>query len=104
MNGMESLFQGNLMLAGIVFAIGAFGFMWKQDAIGIFLCIELMLNACNLAFVSFAQSMGRSDGIAAYVFILAIAAAESGVGLALFIKVFIEKKTIEADEMNLLKD
>lgn len=101
---MELMFQGNLILAALVFCIGAFGFFWKQDAIGIFLCIELMLNACNLAFVSFSQMLGRVDGIAAFVFILTVAAAEAGVGLALFIKVYVEKNTINADAMTMLRD
>ncbi|MBI1784097.1 NADH-quinone oxidoreductase subunit NuoK [Candidatus Sumerlaeota bacterium] len=101
---MEILFQGNLLLAAIIFSIGAFGFLWKQDAIGLFLCVELMLNASNLAFVSFAQAMGRPEGIAAFIFILTVAAAEAGVGLALFIKVFGEKNNIEADEMDMLRD
>ncbi len=101
---MEMLFQGNLLLAAMVFSIGAFGFLWKQDAIGVFLCIELMLNASNLAFVTFAQASGRAEGTAAFIFIITVAAAEAGVGLALFIKVFIEKKSIETGEMTLLKD
>ena len=101
---MELMFQLNLILAAVLFSIGAFGFIYKQDAIGMFLCIELMLNACNLSFVSFAQALGRPDGIAAFIFILTVAAAESGVGLALFIKVFIEKQTIQADKMVMLHD
>ncbi len=101
---MDILFDGNLLLAAILFSIGAFGFLWKQDAIGMFLCIELMLNAANLAFVSFAQALGKPEGIAAFIFILTVAAAEAGVGLALFIKVFSEKQTIEAEDMTMLKD
>lgn len=101
---MELLFQGNLILAALVFSIGVFGFFWKQDAIGVFLCIELMLNACTLAFVSFAQMMGQAAGVAAFVFILTVAAAEAGVGLALFIKVFVEKNTIEIESMAMLRD
>jgi len=98
------LFNGNMLLAILLFSIGAFGFLWKQDAIGMFLCIELMLNASNLAFVSFAQALGRPEGVAAFIFILTVAAAEAGVGLALFIKVFSEKDTIETDTMSMLHD
>ena len=101
---MELMLSGNLLLAGLVFSIGAFGFLWKQDAIGQFLCIELMLNASNLAFVSFSQALGRPEGIAAFIFIITVAAAEAGVGLALFIKVFQEKGSIETDSMNMLRD
>lgn len=101
---MDFLFQSNLLLAAIVFAIGAFGFLWKQDAIGIFLCIELMLNASNLAFVTLAQASGRPEGFAVFIFIITVAAAEAGIGLALFIKVFNEKETIDADTMAMLRD
>jgi NADH-quinone oxidoreductase subunit K len=101
---MEYFFQGNLLLAALIFTIGAFGFLWKQNAIGIFLCIELMLNASNVAFVTLAQASGRPDGIAVFIFIVTVAAAEAGVGLALFIKVFNEKETIDADAMAMLRD
>lgn len=88
----------------MLFSLGAFGVLWKQNAIGIFLCIELMLNAANLAFVTFAQASGQADGIAVFIFIVTVAAAEAGIGLALFIKIFNEKKTIEADTMSMLRD
>ena len=101
---MDSLVQTNLLLSAIIFALGALGFLWKRDAIGIFLCVELMLNACNLAFVTFAQAFGEPGGVAAFIFILTVAAAESGVGLALFIKIFNEKETIAAETMASLRD
>ena len=101
---MDYIFQGNILLAALIFAIGAFGFIWKQDAIGIFLCIELMLNASNLAFVTLAQAWGRPEGIAIFIFIITVAAAEAGIGLALFIKMFHEKETIAADAMTMLHD
>lgn len=101
---MELLFQGNLVLSAIIFAIGAFGFLWKRNAIGIFLCIELMLNACALAFVTLSQAMGRPEGVAVFIFIISIAAAEAGIGLALFIKIFNEKETIDADSLSMLRD
>lgn len=100
----EFFYQGNLVLSGVVFALGALGFLWKRDAIGMFLCIELMLNAANLALVTFAQAFGQAQGIAAFIFVLTVAAAEAGVGLALFIKVFIEKSTIQSARLNLLRD
>lgn len=101
---MEQFFQGNLILAAVIFAIGAFGFLWKRSAIGMFLCIELMLNAANLIFVTLAQASGRAEGIAIYIFVITIAAAEAGIGLALFIKVFNEKNGINADTMSMLHD
>ena len=101
---MEFVFQGNLLLAAMIFAIGAFGFLWKQDAIGIFMCIELMLNAANLAFVTLAMAIGDPGGIALYVFVITVAAAEAGVGLALFIKVFKEQESIDVDSLSMLRD
>lgn len=101
---MEVYYQGNLLLAALIFAVGAFGFLWKKNAIGIFLCIELMLNASNIAFVTLAQASGRPEGFAIFIFIVTVAAAEAGIGLALFIKIFNEKETIDADTMSLLHD
>ena len=101
---MEFMFQSNLLLAVILFAIGAFGYLWKQDAIGIFMCIELMLNGCNLAFVTMAQAFGQPEGIAMFIFVITVAAAEAGVGLALFIKVFKERETIDVNKMSMLRD
>lgn len=101
---METLYQGNFLLGAIIFSIGAFGFFWKQDGIGMFLCIELMLNAANLVLVTVAQATGQAAGIAAYIFIITVAAAESGVGLALFIKVFHEREKIDAEAMSMLHD
>lgn len=101
---MEMFFQNNLLLAALIFCLGAFGVLWKQNAIGIFMCIELMLNAANLAFVTFAMASGRPDGIAIFIFIVTVAAAEAGIGLALFIKIFNEKDTIDADALAMLHD
>lgn len=101
---METFIQGNLLLAAMVFSIGAFGFLWKQNAIGIFLCIELMLNASNLALVTLAQASGKAEGIAFFIFVITVAAAEAGIGLALFIKVFNEKETLDVDRLALLRD
>ena len=101
---MLDLYQINLTLAVLIFAVGAFGFLWKRDAIGMFLCVELMLNAVNLAFVTLAQAMGHADGFAIYVFIITVAACEAGIGLALFIKVFNEKEILDVDRMTMLKD
>ena len=101
---MEALYQGNLLLAALIFSIGAFGFLWKRNAIGIFLCIELMLNAANLAFVTLAQASGQARGVAIFIFVITVAAAEAGSGLALFIKVFNEKETLDADAMTMLRD
>jgi NADH-quinone oxidoreductase subunit K len=100
---MEMMNNGNLVAAVAIFTIGALGILIKRDAISIFMCIELMLNAANLAFITFAQSLGRPEGVAVFLFVITVAAAEAAVGLALFIKIFNDKETIEADSLDLLQ-
>ena len=100
---MDYMFNGNLKLAVLIFAIGLLGILWKRNALSIFMCIELMLNAANLAFITFAQRLGRPEGVAVFLFVITVAAAEAAVGLALFIKVFNEKETIEADALDELQ-
>ncbi len=101
---MELMIQGNLLLAAAIFSIGAVGILWKRNALAIFMCIELMFNAATLGFISFAQALGRPEGVAVFLFVITVAAAEAAVGLALFIKLFNDKGNIEAEEMNLLQD
>lgn len=101
---MDFMITGNLALAVAIFAIGALGLLWKRNAIAIFMCIELMLNAANLAFITFAQSLRRPEGVTVFLFVITIAAAEAAVGLALFIKVFNERNSIEADDLDGLKN
>jgi NADH-quinone oxidoreductase subunit K len=98
------MISGNLLLAVAIFAVGTLGILWKRNAISIFMCIELMFNAANLAFVTFAQSLGQPQGVAVFLFIITIAAAEAAVGLALFIKIFNEQDNIEADNLDLLSN
>jgi NADH-quinone oxidoreductase subunit K len=100
---MDFMIPGNLILAVAIFAAGAFGILWKRNALTIFMCVELMFNAANLAFVTFAQSLGKPEGVAVFLFVITVAAAEAAVGLALFIKIFNENQSIQADELNLLQ-
>lgn len=100
---MNFMIPGNLILASSIFAIGIVGLLCKRNAISIFMCIELMFNAANLAFITFAQSLGRPEGVAIFLFVITVAAAEAAVGLALFIKIFNEKESINADGLDLLK-
>jgi len=102
-NPMEFMVPGNLILAASIFTIGVFGILLKRNAISIFMCVELMFNAANLAFITFAQSLGRPEGVAVFLFVITVAAAEAAVGLALFIKIFNDKETIEADTLDLLQ-
>ncbi|MCL5269064.1 MAG: NADH-quinone oxidoreductase subunit NuoK [bacterium] len=97
------MIHGNLILAMAIFTIGMLGILWKRNAIAIFMCVELMLNAANLVFVTFAQSLGQARGVAVFLFVITVAAAEAAVGLALFIKVFNDKQTIEADRLDMLQ-
>lgn len=101
---MDFMINGNLALAVAIFAIGALGILWKRNAIAIFMCVELMFNAANLAFITFAQSLGKPEGVAVFLFVITIAAAEAAVGLALFIKIFNDRGTIDAAALDRLKN
>lgn len=101
---MEFMLPGNLILAAAIFTIGVLGILLKRNAISIFMCVELMFNAANLAFITFAQSLGRPEGVAVFLFVITVAAAEAAVGLALFIKIFNDKDNIDADKMDMLKN
>ena len=92
----------------ILFTIGTLGVVWRRNAITVFMCIELMLNAANLAFVTFAYSINESmaasvgakplDGAIIALFVMTVAAAEAGVGLAIFLRVYRQRNTIYIDE------
>ena len=90
-------------LSAALFIIGALGVLIKRNAIIIFMSIELMLNAGNLAFVSFARVYGSLSGQIFVFFIMAVAAAEVAVGLALIVTIFETKQSIDIDQMNSLK-
>lgn len=90
-------------LSAILFSIGIVGVLVRRNAIVIFLSIELMLNAANLAFVAFARQLGSVDGQVIVFFVMTVAAAEAAVGLAIIIAVFRHRQTINADELRLLR-
>jgi len=92
-----------LVLSAILFSIGVVGFLLRRNTIVIFMSIELMLNGANLAFVAFSRFLNSMDGQIIVVFIMAVAAAEAAVGLAIIMAVYRTKKTVNADEMNLMK-
>ncbi|MEE2754881.1 MAG: NADH-quinone oxidoreductase subunit NuoK [Candidatus Latescibacterota bacterium] len=92
-----------LMLSAILFSIGVVGVLTRRNAIVIFMCIELMLNAVNLAFVAFARELGQGDGQVFVFFVMAVAAAEVAVGLAIIISVFRNRETVDVADINLLK-
>mgnify|MGYP001580184240 FL=1 len=92
-----------LALSAILFCIGVVGVLVRRNALVIFMSIELMLNAANLAFVTFAHFMNRLDGQIFVFFVMTVAAAEVAIGLAIIVNVFRLKETVYVDEINLLK-
>jgi len=92
-----------LMLSGVLFTIGVIGALTRRNAIIVFMCIELMLNAVNLTFVTLSYFLRSLDGVLFAFFVMAVAAAEAAVGLAIFVMIYRSKETINVDEINLLK-
>jgi len=92
-----------LSLAAAMFAIGVLGVLLRRNAVVIFMSVELMLNAVNLVFIAFSKSMGIVGGEVIVFFVMAIAAAEAAVGLAILVAIHRHKKTVFVDEINLLK-
>jgi len=90
-------------LSAALFAIGAIGVITRRNAIIVFMCIELMLNGANLAFIAAGRMLGSIDGMVFVFFIMTVAAAEAAIGLAIFVLIFRQKGTINVDEINLLK-
>jgi len=92
-----------VLLSSVLFALGAIGVIVRRNVIVMFMSIELMLNAGNLAFVAFAQRLGNVDGQTMVFFVMTVAAAEAAVGLAIFLALFRSRETLNADEIGLLK-
>ncbi|OGF98606.1 MAG: NADH-quinone oxidoreductase subunit K [Candidatus Glassbacteria bacterium GWA2_58_10] len=92
-----------LLLSAVLFVIGIAGFITRRNIIIMFMSVELMLNAANLALISFAYHSGSMDAQLIALFVMALAAAEVAVGLAIIITVFRNKQTVNVDELNILK-
>ena len=92
----------SLILSGILFAVGVAGVLIRRNAIILFMCVELMLNAVNLAFVSLSQVVGI-DGQVFVFFVMTVAAAEAAVGLAIIISIFRLMETVDTKDFNLLR-
>ncbi|WOC11003.1 NADH-quinone oxidoreductase subunit NuoK [Gordonia sp. MP11Mi] len=92
-----------LYLAAIVFAIGAAGVLLRRNAIVVFMCVELMLNAANLTFVTFARMHGSFDGQVIAFFTMVVAAAEVVIGLAIIMTIFRTRRSASVDDANLLR-
>ena len=92
-----------LILSAVLFCIGVAGVLTRRNAIIIFASIELMMNAVNLAFVAFARHWGDVGGQIIVFFVIAVAAAEVAVGLAIIVALFRHKETVNIDRVNILK-
>ncbi len=92
-----------LVLSALLFAIGSAGALTRRNGISIFLSIELMLNAGNLALVAYARQWGDHTGQIIVFFVMAVAAAEAAIGLALFIAVYRQQRTIDVNRINLMR-
>jgi NADH-quinone oxidoreductase subunit K len=92
----------SLALSAILFSLGVAGVLLRRNAIVLFLCIELMLNAVNLSFVALAQLHGASGYVMVF-FVMSVAAAEAAVGLALIISIFRHKQSVDLRNINLLR-
>ena len=91
------------VLSLILFALGVVAFFVRRDVITMFMAVEVMLNAANLAFVALARSAGSTAGQVIVFFVITVAAAEAAVGLAIILLVFRQKKSVKAEDMNLMK-
>jgi NADH-quinone oxidoreductase subunit K len=89
-----------IILSAVLFALGVAGVLLRRNSILIFMSVELMLNAANLAFVAFSRSMLDLDGQVFVFFVMTVAAAEVAVGLALIVQIFRTKRTVDIDELN----
>jgi len=92
-----------IMLSAVVFSIGVFGFLARRNLIIIFISIELMLNSANISLVAFSHYLQSMRGQILVFFVIAVAAAEAAIGLAILIAFYRNNPTIKVDEVNLLK-
>jgi NADH-quinone oxidoreductase subunit K len=92
-----------IVLSAVLFGLGIVGFLFKRNIITMFMSIELMLNAVNLAFVAFGRSLGQLQGQVFVFFVIVVAAAEAAVGLAIVILIQRNRKTLNVERVNLLK-
>jgi NADH:ubiquinone oxidoreductase subunit K len=92
-----------LSFSAVLFSVGVYGVLARRNAVLVLMSIELMLNAVNLNLVAFAQQLGDLTGQVFALFVIAVAAAEVGIGLALVILIYRNRETINVDEVNLLK-
>lgn len=92
-----------LVLSALLFSIGVMGVLVRRNALVVFMCVELMLNAVNLTFIAFSRYRGDMDGHVFAFFVMAVAAAEAAVGLAIILALFRTRKTLDVDQANLMR-
>ena len=92
-----------LILAAALFCLGMFGVLVRRNALVVFMCVELMLNAANLTFLAFARQRGDLAGHVSAFFVIAVAAAEASIGLAIVIAVFRSRGTVNIEEIRTMK-
>ena len=92
-----------LVLAAVLFAMGATGLLIRRNPLVMFMCVELMLNAVNLTFVTLARELDDLGGQVAVFFVLVVAAAEVGVGLAIVLAIFRNYRSVDLDDVDLMK-
>jgi NADH-quinone oxidoreductase subunit K len=92
-----------LTLSAILFGLGVAGFIFRKNVITIFMCIEVMLNAVNLAFIAFSRYLGSLDGQVFVFFVIVVAAAEAAVGLAIIIALYRTRASLAIDELDSMK-
>jgi NADH-quinone oxidoreductase subunit K len=100
---MQIQIEYYLLLSAALFTIGVVGVLIRRNAIMVFMSIELMLNSANLTLITFSSYLGNSIGQLFVFFVMAVAAAEAAVGLAIIIALFRNKKTVNIDEVNIFK-
>ncbi len=100
---MVNSLEAYLVLSAILFTIGVVGVLTRRNAIIVFMCIELMLNSVNLSLIAYAAFLGDITGQVLVFFVMAVAAAEAAVGLAIVIALFRTRQTVNIDEINILK-
>lgn len=96
--------ENYLYVSALLFTIGASGVLIRRNAVVVFMCVELMLNACNLAFVTFARMHGNLDGQVIAFFTMVVAATEVVVGLAIIMTIFRSRRSASVDDASLLKN
>jgi NADH-quinone oxidoreductase subunit K len=99
----EPTLEAYLVVSALLFTIGVVGVLVRRNAIIVFMSIEVMLNAANLALVAFARSLNATDGQVFVFFVMVVAAAEVAIGLALIVNLFRARETVYVDEMDSLR-